>query len=184
MLCLAGNFVSEETTSSIINLIVGTSELFLYSVHRLYHALNNNLGQEALAKVAIYVIGEFGDLLISNSVQGPDGESISVSESDVMDILSKVFYKKYSNPGIKEYLLNCFLKLSVKFRNSTQQINDYINEDCKSAYCEVQQRANEYIVLCNKDNTTKSLIVKNTPLSTIVKEQEIKKYLVFIKIGK
>jgi len=45
MLCLSGNFVSEETTSNIINLIISTPELNLYAVHKLFLAMKNNLGQ-------------------------------------------------------------------------------------------------------------------------------------------
>ena len=78
MLCLAGNHVTEETVSSIINLIIGTSELHLYTVHKLFLSVKNNLAQEGLVKVALYVIGEFGDILISNSVQGPEYEPITV----------------------------------------------------------------------------------------------------------
>ena len=36
---------SEETTSSIINLIISTQELNLYAVHKLFIALKNNIGQ-------------------------------------------------------------------------------------------------------------------------------------------
>ena len=78
MMCLAGNFVTEETVSSIINLIVSTTDLHLYSVYKLYLSVKNNFAQEGLVKVALYVIGEFGDILITNSVQGPDDEQITV----------------------------------------------------------------------------------------------------------
>ena len=78
MLCLAGNYVSDETVSSIINLIVSISELHLYTVHKLFLSVKNNLAQEGLVKVALYIFGEFGDILISNSVQGPENEPITV----------------------------------------------------------------------------------------------------------
>ena len=78
MLCLAGNYVSDETVSSIINLIVSISELQLYTVHKLFLSVKNNLAQEGLVKVALYIFGEFGDILISNSVQGPENEPITV----------------------------------------------------------------------------------------------------------
>jgi AP-1 complex subunit gamma-1 len=45
MLCLSGNFVSEETTSNVINLIISTPELNLYAVHKLFLAMKNNLAQ-------------------------------------------------------------------------------------------------------------------------------------------
>ena len=86
MLCLAGNFVSDETVSSVINLIVSTPELSLYAVHKLFIAMRSNLGQEGLIKVGVYILGELGDVLISNPVTGPENETISVSEQEVMKL--------------------------------------------------------------------------------------------------
>ncbi len=45
MLSLSGNYVSDETTSSIINLIVSTKELHVYAAHKLLLTLNGNIGQ-------------------------------------------------------------------------------------------------------------------------------------------
>jgi len=45
MLCLCGNYISEETTSSIINLVVSSEDLHLYSVHKLFQAVKINLAQ-------------------------------------------------------------------------------------------------------------------------------------------
>jgi AP-1 complex subunit gamma-1 len=127
-------------------------------------------------KVAVYIIGEYGDILVNNSVQVPDNETIVVSEDEVMELLSEVFYKKYSNSTIKEYLLNCFVKLSVKYRNSIDKIQSFIELETKSYHCEVQQRAIEYSVFTRNGNSDlKRDIVKNIPNSKIVREIDIKK---------
>lgn len=127
--------------------------------------------------MGIYILGEYGDLLVSNSVQGPDNEQIVVTEEEVLDIINEIFYKKYSNAIIKEYLLNCLLKLSVKFPNSAERIKAYIEEDTKSNFYEVQQRACEYSIFSKISNAElKKELTKNTPNSKIVKEHEIKKY--------
>ncbi len=186
MLCLSGNFVSEETTSSVINLIISTPELNLYSVHKLFLALKNNLGQvtissnsfqEGLVKVGVYILGEFANILVTNSVQGPDGETITVTEEDVLEVINDIYYRRYSNSIIKEYLLNCLLKLSVKFPNYEEKIRRYIEEDTKSNFYEVQQRAVEYSIFTKIQNyNLKSEMTKNIPNSKITKENEIKKY--------
>jgi len=94
-----------------------------------------------------------------------------------MDLINEIFYRRYSNSTIKEYLLNCLLKLSVKFQSSLDKINQYIEEDTKSNFCEVQQRAVEYSIFSKIDNfNLKRDITRNTPNSKIVKEYEIKKY--------
>ena len=56
MLCLAGNFISDEISSSIINLIISTEELHIYSVHKLYIAMKSNMSQESLMKVGVYIL--------------------------------------------------------------------------------------------------------------------------------
>ena len=49
-----------------------------YAVQKVYLALTKDSSQQILVQVAVWCIGEFGDLLIANS-QGPEGENISVS---------------------------------------------------------------------------------------------------------
>lgn len=99
-----------------------------------------------------------------------------MSEEEVIELLNEIFYKKYSNSTIKEYLLNCLLKLSVKFHGSKDRISQFIEEDTKSNFCEVQQRAVEYSIFTKIDNySLKKDITRNTPNSKIVKEYEVKK---------
>lgn len=168
MLCLSGNFVSEDTLSSTINLIVSTKELHLYSVHKLFITMMNNLGQEGLIKVGVYVLGEFGSLLVNNPVQGPDGETISVNEQEVMNLLESINNKRFSNPSIKEYLLNCLVKLSTKFNSSGSSIKRMIDQETRSYHCEVQQRAVEYAVFNDYDNIDlKRNVTYNIPPSKL-----------------
>jgi AP-1 complex subunit gamma-1 len=176
MLCLAGNFVSDEICSSIINLIISTEELHIYSVHKLYIAMKSNMSQEGLIKVGVYILGELGLLLINNTVTGPEEESISVSEEELISHLSEINNKKY-NSDIKEYLMNCFMKLITKLTSKSQEELRYLLEqESKSYNCEVQQRAVEYLVLNNINNLSlKREIMTNVPISKIVKESEIKK---------
>jgi AP-1 complex subunit gamma-1 len=67
VLILSGNFVSEDSTSSLIHLIAGTPELQSYAVHKLFFSLQENLGQEGLARATIYCLGDFGHLLVQGN---------------------------------------------------------------------------------------------------------------------
>lgn len=180
MLCLAGNFVSDEIASSIINLIISTEELHIYSVHKIFIAMKSNMSQEALIKVGIYILGELGDLLINHSVTGPDEETINVTEEDMISHITEINNRKYSS-DIKEYLMNCFMKLITKLSPKAQEeLKFLLDQESKSYNCEVQQRAVEYLVLTNVSNQNlKQEIMKNVPNSKIVKESEIKKYSFF-----
>ena len=170
------HFISDDITSSIINLIVSTQELHIYSVHKLHIAMKSNMSQEALVKVGVYILGELGGDLIANSVQGPDGETIEVTEDELVSHLVEINARKYSS-DIKEYLMNCFMKLITKLSQKSQEEMKYlIEEESKSYNCEVQQRAVEYSILTNLNNfSLKKEIMRNVPNSKIVKESEIKK---------
>ena len=177
MLCLAGNFVSDEICSSIINLIISTEQLHVYSVHKLFIAMKSNMSQEALIKVGVYILGELGFLLVSHSVTGPEEETISVSEDELIAHLSEINNRKYSS-DIKEYLMNCSVKLIIRLSPKSQEELRYLLEqESKSYNCEVQQRAVEYLVLTNVSNLVlKREVMENVPNSKIVKESDIKKY--------
>lgn len=176
MLCLAGNFISDEICSSIINLIISTEELHIYSVHKIYIAMKSNMSQEGLMKVGVYILGELGHDLISNPVEGPDEETIEVSEEELVSHLMEINSRKYSS-DIKEYLMNCFMKLITKLSQKSQEELKYLlEEESKSYNCEVQQRAVEYMILTNLNNfNLKKDIMRNIPNSKIIKESEIKK---------
>ena len=145
ILCMSGNFFSEDSVSSIINLIISNEELKLYAVHKLFLGLKNYVEQEALAKVAVYIIGEYGNFLVSNSVIGPEDEQIIVTETEVITLLRKVGNNDYSNSSVCEFLMNCYLKLTTKFsQDSSKLIKQFLNQETNSFYFEVQQRAVEY----------------------------------------
>lgn len=127
-------------------------------------------------KVGVYILGELGHDLISNPVEGPDEETIEVSEEELVSHLMEINSRKYSS-DIKEYLMNCFMKLITKLSQKSQEELKYLlEEESKSYNCEVQQRAVEYMILTNLNNfNLKKDIMRNIPNSKIIKESEIKK---------
>jgi AP-1 complex subunit gamma-1 len=175
MFSLAGNFVAEETVSNAINLVVNTPELQLYSLHKLFIAIQNNLGQEGLVKFGIYLLGEFGLEMINNPAEGPDGETIQVTETDVLNLIKEINEKKYQSSTVKEYSLNCLMKLSTKFSSKANKVISELIENEKTNYnSEVQQRAVEYSVFnANNNYQLKAETAKNIPSSKIVKEENM-----------
>jgi hypothetical protein len=143
MLCLSGNYVSEETTSNIINFILSASELNTYSIHKLFLAGRSYGDEEGLIKVAVYILGEIGDRLISQSAITEDNVSISYSEVDIVNWLQSILRKG----KCAEYVLNSLLKLSIKLGNI--DINSIILNEIKASNYEVQQRAVEYKLFKN-----------------------------------
>lgn len=180
MLSISSNFVSEDIISSIINVIIANIELHIYSVHKLFIAVRNNYSnQEALVKVAVYVIGELGHMLLTNPIRGPDEEIINVTENDLIDLYKSLLQQKYSDSSVKEYLLNSLLKLSNKMiicDKTKENFRNLNNLEKTSFENEIQQRAVEYSLfnVFVKDET-KQLVLENIPVHKFYKENEIKK---------
>ena len=165
MLSLAGNYVTDETVSGAINLVVNTPELQIYALHKMFIATQNNQGQEGLVKFALYLLGEFGLDLINNPAYTPDNNIIKVEESELMDFLIEINERKFSNSSVKEYLLNTLMKLGTRLsQNSQVKIRNMIELEKTSYYAEVQQRAVEYSVFSSSnDLTLKKNITSKVP---------------------
>jgi len=180
MLSISNNFVSESTIASIINVVVANVELHIYSVHKLFIAVRNNYtNQEALVKVAVYALGELGDLLLNNPIQGPDDELISVSEKDLVELFRTLLNQRFYDSSVKEYILNAILKLSNKLNVSAQSKQEFIelNDSQTTAFeNEIQQRAVEYSLFrVFVKQEMRYQITANIPVHKNYKENEVKK---------
>lgn len=180
-LSIASNFVSESTIASIINVIIANSELHIYSVHKLFIAVRNNYAnQEALVKVAVYTLGELGDLLLKNPISGPDDETITVNEKDLVDLFRTLLEQRFFDTSVKEYILNAILKISNKLNVGVQAKEEFIalNDSQKTAFdSEIQQRANEYSLFhVFVKEEMRYQITANIPVHKFYKENEVKKY--------
>jgi len=188
MLSISSNFVSESIIASTINLIIANPELQIYSVHKLFIAVRNNyLNQEALVKVAVYVIGEFGDMLLQNPIQGADDEIITVYEKDLVDLFRILLEQRYSDSSVKEYILNSIFKLSNKLNIGKNTKSDLKKLNDSQTYAfenEVQQRSVEYNLFdVFVKEEMKHLIISNIPIHKSYKENEIKKSEFFSSIN-
>jgi AP-1 complex subunit gamma-1 len=70
--CQAGNFVREEILSAFIRLVAHTPELQAYTSSKLYTALQDDISQESLTLAALWIIGEYGDVLFDSGVVDED----------------------------------------------------------------------------------------------------------------
>jgi AP-1 complex subunit gamma-1 len=69
---LAGNFVREEILSAFIRLVAHTPELQAYTASKLYTALQADLSQESLTLAAVWIIGEYSEVLLEGGIIDED----------------------------------------------------------------------------------------------------------------
>ncbi|XP_021741344.1 AP-1 complex subunit gamma-2-like [Chenopodium quinoa] len=87
VLCEAGNYVKDEVWHALIVVISNAVSLHGYTVRSLYRALQASTEQETLVKVAVWCIGEYGDMLVNNVGMLDTEDPITVTESDAVDAI-------------------------------------------------------------------------------------------------
>ena len=70
-LLVSTSFESEETVCSMIALITSNPDLHAYATHKLYATLASSTTQPVLLQLAIWCVGEYGELLTTTAA--PDG---------------------------------------------------------------------------------------------------------------
>ncbi|MBA0878160.1 hypothetical protein Goshw_005602, partial [Gossypium schwendimanii] len=111
----AGNFVKDEVWHALIVVISNASDLHGYSVRALYRAFQTSTEQETLVRVAVWCIGEYGDMLVNNVGMLDIEEPITVTESDAVDALEVSIKRLNSDLTTKAMALIALLKLSSRF---------------------------------------------------------------------
>ncbi|KAK9727772.1 clathrin associated protein complex large subunit [Basidiobolus ranarum] len=146
VLKLAGNYCREETLSNFIRIVSNATELQTYTAQKLYASLKKDISKEALVLVGIWIIGEFGDLLVQGGNFEEEELVREVKESDVVTLMETILNSPYANQVIREYLMTALIKLTDRFkeREVQERIKNIIVTFSNSTETEVQQRANEY----------------------------------------
>ena len=79
--------------STIIAMISENTEEHVYCVQWLYQALNEDISQQSLSQVAIWTIGEFGDLLITGQME-IEGDTLDMRRmGEALIPLNKFMYR-------------------------------------------------------------------------------------------
>ncbi|EDR28458.1 AP-1 complex subunit gamma-1, putative [Entamoeba dispar SAW760] len=137
---LAGDIVPEEVTWNFILLIQQNIELQSYAVHKLFEALKKDVSKLALNKVAVWAIGEYGDLL---AIQ--EGQFIGIQPSIMLDLIISIDGSGFSDSTIKGEILIALTKLSTRIPSQfNQRIQEFINIYKTNIDVELQQRAIEF----------------------------------------
>ena len=120
-----------------------------YAVHKLVKAMRDDDGsQEGLLVVAVWCIGEFGDMLLSQC-DAPSGVTYQALEPmSVIDEVEKVTKRVTCPSTVKQRSLTCFAKLTDRFSSAPPTVLDRLREKVRkyesSMNLEMQIRACEY----------------------------------------
>lgn len=171
--------VPDDVPASICAIVSQTPALQAYAVQRLYAALIKELAHPDLAKIGLWCMGEFGDLLIGSPAKivddgedsgedggdngGDDDHSIA-SPSQVVDLVESMLKYPYSRSRnvIKEYAISTLAKLCCRFesvgtaeaKGACDRIRRILTKYSGNINVEIQQRAVEFINIERLSNST------------------------------
>ena len=150
-LLVSTSFTSEETVCSLIALITSNPDLQAYATHKLYATLAARTTQPVLLQLAVWCVGEYGELLISQPPP-PGGEAPAEppEPNTVVQLLAGVLRSPVADMVTKEYTINALMKLTSRFPAGTPahaMIHKQLAHYSTSMSLELQQRSVEYASL-------------------------------------
>ncbi|XP_021726976.1 AP-1 complex subunit gamma-2-like isoform X1 [Chenopodium quinoa] len=160
----AGNYVKDEVWHALIVVISNAVSLHGYTVRSLYRALQASTEQETLVKVAVWCIGEYGDMLVNNVGMLETEDPITVTESDALDAIENAIKSHNSDVTTRAMCLVSLLKLSSRFPACSQRIKDILVHYKGSLLLELQQRALEFNSIIEKHQNIRSALLERMPV--------------------
>ncbi|XP_054809534.1 AP-1 complex subunit gamma-2-like isoform X2 [Prosopis cineraria] len=164
VLSQAGNFVKDETWHAFIVVISNASELQGYTVRALYRAMQTSTEQESFVRVAVWCIGEYGEMLVNNIGMLDIEDPITVTESDAVDVVEIAIKYHSSDLTTKAMAMVALLKLSSRFPSSSERIRDIILQYKGNFVLELQQRSLEFNSIIAKHQNIRSVLVERMPV--------------------
>ncbi|WOL12129.1 AP-1 complex subunit gamma-2-like [Canna indica] len=164
VLSLAGNYVKDDVWHALIVAIGNAPDLQGYSVRSLYKAFQTSSEQVSLVRVAVWCIGEYGEMLVTNVGVLEVEEPMTVTESDAVDVLEDCLTRHSSDITTRSMSLIALLKLSSRFPPTSERIKEIITAHKGSVVLELQQRAIEFNSIIQKHQNIKSSLVERMPV--------------------
>jgi AP-1 complex subunit gamma-1 len=123
VLTLSEGYVKEEYISQIITVIVTNQSLHQYSVVRAYYAMKENLNQIGMVQLGVWLLGEFGEMLINGTAKDPDGNPLIVEEEEILQVLSRIL-DDHAKKGERSDTIICWVltalsKLTIRLKGGS-----------------------------------------------------------------
>ncbi|KAM3244899.1 hypothetical protein ACQJBY_056308 [Aegilops geniculata] len=170
----AGNHVKDDVWHALIVVISNASELQGYSVRSLYTALQAYNEQGSLLRVAVWCIGEYGEMLVNNvgmlEAEGPITTScqahqpVQVTESDAVDAVELGLNRYSPDVTTRSMCLVALLKLSSRFPSMSERIKQIVAQNKENMVLELQQRSIEFGSIIQRHQSIRSSLLERMPV--------------------
>jgi len=144
--------LDEDTVCRTANIILNSPQLHEYAVKMLFLAARENIGQEGLVSLALWCVGEYADLLVS---ENREIEVDTPSSREVLEFFRKVMEK--DSLSVRLYAITAIAKTAARIPAEEAGWRFLLEEQKTSAWLEVQQRACEYLVCLDIGELTEAV---------------------------
>ena len=154
VLTLSEGCVREEYISQIITVVATNPTLHQYSIVRAYYAMKENLNQIGMVQLGVWLVGEFGEMLVNGTAKDPDGNPLQVDENEIIEVLSTIL-EDHDKKGERSDTIICWVltalsKLTIRLKTINAKAKELIEGYSDHMNVEIQQRACEYLQLFDK----------------------------------
>jgi len=164
VLSLAGNHVKDDVWHALIVVISNATELQGYSVRSLYKALQTYSEQGSLLRVAVWCIGEYGEMLVNNVGMLEAEEPITVTETEAVDAVELGFNRYSADMTTRSMCLVALLKLSSRFPSMSERIKQIVALNKENMVLELQQRSIEFGSIIQRHQSIRSSLLERMPV--------------------
>lgn len=171
VLVAAGNYVRDDVISCTIQLVSETTPQQGYITLQLWKALSEDItDKQPLIQVAVWAIGEYGDTLLQVTIDDQNDTIPRPTEDAVIEVYEKLLRTPQNTATTKQYTLMSLTKLSTRFTNTNNKIQQVINSFCSSLHIELQQRGVEFSQLFGKYNNLRPALLERMPPMELVRQ--------------
>ncbi|XP_052864578.1 AP-1 complex subunit gamma-like 2 [Anopheles cruzii] len=166
VLIAAGNYVRDDVVSSTIHLILNSPpEEQAYIGQRLWSSVHNGANSEEkqpLLQVAVWTIGEYGDLVLSSERI----EDVEIpAEHQLVDIYQRLLWSTSVSTTTKQYTLVSLAKLSTRIHSKEEEsrVKQIIEAFGSHLNIDLQQRGVEFSQLFREYSHLRPALLEKMP---------------------
>ncbi|RCV08812.1 hypothetical protein SETIT_1G356700v2 [Setaria italica] len=157
-----------DLTSKICSVVEKFSQEKLWYLDQMFKVLSLALQaygkQGSLVRVAVWCIGEYGEMLVNNVGMLDGEEPVMVTESDAVDAVEVAFNRHSADVTTGPMCLVALLKLSSRFPSTSERVRQIVGQNKENVVLELQQRSIEFSSIIQKHQSIRSSLLERMPV--------------------
>ena len=108
-----------------------------------------------MVQLGAWLVGEFGEMLVEGTAKGADGNAVTASADDIIEVYEQVLdehdRKGERSDVIISWALTALSKLTIRMPGCIEKVREIVQAYTDHANVEIQQRACEYLQILDSE---------------------------------